>query len=426
VEPSSGRPADVVQAVRWRWKVVAGVATLVFLASVLYAESLPDQYDGVAVVAVLPRSEAEFPGADYVSLATPSYVTYITAPRTLQRIGEDTDHPARELRNAVTANVVANTSNISITVRLPSARDAAIVANELADALVAYSASDDLLQARTVSHAVVPEQPAAPLRRLQEAAGLLAGVFLGVVAAVVLERRRPRVEDASDIAQLTSFPILASLPKAVVLRRSGGEGDDAASLPAVLALATSFDRQLDHASGAYVVTASRRLQGSTTVARTLASAAGRAGRPVLLVEADFSPVDGRRHWLKSRVFRSRRPDGSQTFAPEPLKANIRVPRPRASGTGVLTLPSSPDAVANRRMARRIPDLIRQAKGRFELVIVDAPPLLEPDGGQGMVTAADGVVLVVSSGTPIDDVAEALLALQALRARVVGIVGNRMR
>ena len=64
--------------------------------------------------------------------------------------------------------------------------------------------------------------------------------------------------------------------------------------------------------------------------------------------------------------------------------------------------------------------------RFELVVVDAPPVLGNDAGQKLATLADGVVLVVGRGIRGQLVEEAVAVLRSLDTNVIGAVANDVR
>ena len=81
-----------------------------------------------------------------------------------------------------------------------------------------------------------------------------------------------------------------------------------------------------------------------------------------------------------------------------------------------------------RLADRLgaPDIVEQARERFDLVLVDTPPLLSTDDPRTLATMAKGILLVVSAGATNSSVNEAILAVEALNAPLMGIVGNRFK
>jgi succinoglycan biosynthesis transport protein ExoP len=410
---------DLLQVVRWRWKLVVAISAGVFVLGTIYIRHLPPKYDAQAIVAITPRVSSTLPGADYVTLAAPRYVAYITAPSTLGRVGQSVGIPRQTLTESVTSSLDTGTSNITIAVELDSARKAASVANALAADMVAFSGGDPLLSAEVVAPAVIPSAPSSPLKRLDEAAVLLAGVLIALVVAYVLERRRPRIRVREHLRALGSYPVLGTIPPTPTLRsaphaplNTSSDGSTARLL------AMNFERAVEGQSGhVFVVTSSTPGEGKSTVAQALSQ--GIAGdAEVLLVDGDL---------YRAGVSRATNNGMSGGFA-ELLHGKKRsianqVKRDRRSGVSIL--PTSPDRTATGVLQRRFSDLMQQAVDGYKFIIVDVPSILEADAGRIMAMLSDGVVFVVSAGTPIAAADEALATLRALNVPVVGIVGNRM-
>jgi capsular polysaccharide biosynthesis protein len=184
-ERGTGLP-EMVDALRWRWYLVLLVAVPVVVGAALYAESLDPLYDASAIVAISPRPESGQVSADLIRIEAPKYVSYITAPSTLRRLAPRLDEELDDLIDGVTADVQTDTGNITISVRLPTARRASAAANVLAADVVRFSRSDPLLAAQLVAPAAPPRSPAWPPRRLIEAAALLVGLVLGAAVAFLV------------------------------------------------------------------------------------------------------------------------------------------------------------------------------------------------------------------------------------------------
>ncbi len=209
---------DLLDAVRWRWKPTALIAVLFTLGATIYVESLPSEYDGEALVAISPRADVESAGADTVRIGAPKYVEYVTAPSTIQIVAPRTGEDQDTLEGAVSSSLATDTGNVSITVRLESAESAAQAANAFALQTVAFSRRDPLLTAQIVARALPPDQPAAPPRRILEAAALFVGLLIGVVASLLLERGRPRLRNWRDLARTSGYPVLGRIPPLRTLR----------------------------------------------------------------------------------------------------------------------------------------------------------------------------------------------------------------
>ena len=78
------------------------------------------------------------------------------------------------------------------------------------------------------------------------------------------------------------------------------------------------------------------------------------------------------------------------------------------------------------MGRGLAELLEEASSEYDLVVLDAPPLLGFAEPLQMATAVDGVVVVARAGrTSRKAVASVLATLNRLRAKVVGVVLNEV-
>jgi Mrp family chromosome partitioning ATPase len=74
----------------------------------------------------------------------------------------------------------------------------------------------------------------------------------------------------------------------------------------------------------------------------------------------------------------------------------------------------------------LPRILREAAGDYDLIVIDASPVLGFPEPSQLATAVDGVIIVALAGkTDHKAVASALTSLQCLRANIIGIVLNEM-
>ena len=91
------------------------------------------------------------------------------------------------------------------------------------------------------------------------------------------------------------------------------------------------------------------------------------------------------------------------------------------------LPAGPPSRrASDLVGRGLSELLEEASVEYDLVILDAPPLLGFAEPLQMASAVDGVIVVARAGrTSRRAVASVLTTLQRLRAKVVGLVLNEV-
>lgn len=412
------RLPELLDTLRRHWKLVALVTVCFFAGATFYAERLPAEYDGQAVVSFAPKTPEI--GSDVVRVILPKYVAYVTSRTTVERVASAVDVDPDELEGALEATIATDTGNLTIVTRLPDADQAADAANAFADEAADFSRDDELIEGVVVAPAVPPEDPSFPPRRLLEAAALLVGLLLGVSLAFLLERGRPRIRSWRDISAMSGYPVVGRIPSIRKLRTKPKEAmADPVVGSAFRTLRASLDHQWqDRTLHVITVTSPAKGEGKTTVAALFAESLARLGAKTLLIDADL-----RRPGLSSSFMAD-----ADSGLSEVLREKADVAQSIQAGwtEGLWVLPTRPDADAGDLLARQFASVLREARSIFEVIVVDTPPLLATDDSRTIASLADGVLLVIGAGTPAGPVNEAVLTLEGLKAPVLGAVGNRLR
>ena len=180
---------------------------------------------------------------------------------------------------------------------------------------------------------------------------------------------------------------------------------------------TDFDRRLK----CILMTSASPSEGKSTVAAHLAIAHAEQGHKTLLIDGDM-----------------RRPSLHKLFGLENLVGLSKVLEHHTDWHEVLIKPRPdlelqvmPAGPSTRRAAdlvgQALPKLLDQAREEFDLVILDAPPLLGFPEPLQMAASVDGVIIVTRAGqTERRAVAAVLNTLSHLRANVVGLVLNEVK
>jgi succinoglycan biosynthesis transport protein ExoP len=417
---TEGGLPELVDAIRWRWPAALLIALAVFAGTYFYVASRPSKYDGKAVVAISPRPNVPNAGSDTVRVEAPKYVAYVNAPEQQTLVRQKLGLPFGAIDGAVDGSIQADTGNLTITARLEDPVLAARVANEYANRVVAFSASDPLLTAQTVARAVPPTAVAYPPRHLFWVAGAVIGLLLGTAASIVLERLRPRLRSWRAMATLTGYPVVGRVPRTRALRSRPLEAfSDPATGSAFRTLRANLEPQL-RAEGIDVllVTSPNKGDGKTTVAALLAESLSRLGNRVLLIDADLK---------RPRVARLAHLDGRPGLVAV-LRDGRSIEDEVTQGwiDELDVLPTIADPEGSDLLARRFADVVQHARARYDLVVIDAPPLLGTDDARTVAPLAAGVLLVVSSGSHAEPVNEAVLVIESLKAPLLGIIANRLK
>jgi succinoglycan biosynthesis transport protein ExoP len=176
----------------------------------------------------------------------------------------------------------------------------------------------------------------------------------------------------------------------------------------------------EHPLRSILVTSAAPAEGKTTTSAHLAIAHAQQSRRTLLIDCDL-----RRPGIR-RAFNMPNSLGlSYALADE---SDWHLQLSKASGIPNLDilLAGNPSRRCADLVGRYVPQIIREATGEYDLIVVDAPPVLGFPEPLQLATAVDGVVLVSLAGkTNRKMVATAISTLSRLRANMIGIILNEV-
>jgi capsular exopolysaccharide synthesis family protein len=180
-------------------------------------------------------------------------------------------------------------------------------------------------------------------------------------------------------------------------------------------LLTSFDRRIR----SLLLTSATPGEGKTTTALYLAMANAEQGKRTLLIDADL-----RRPTLHQKLGLSAEKGLASVVKHELLWKDAILSVPGSANLDVLLAGSSSRRAAD-MVGMYIADILEEASEEYDLVIVDAPPMLGFAEPMQIATVTDGVVIVAVAGETNRKAVGAVVAtLQRVKANVVGILLNR--
>ena len=165
-----------------------------------------------------------------------------------------------------------------------------------------------------------------------------------------------------------------------------------------------------------LITSSHPSEGKTSVASCLAWVQSRAGQNVLLIDADT-----RRPSVHKLVRVKRRPGLLDVLAgTASLDEAIR--GPETSGFCVLPAGSPTTNVPSLLGSERMSALLAEVAGRFDLVIIDSPPVMAAADARILTSKVDATVMVARwARTPREAVRLSLRQLDAAGGRLAGVL-----
>ena len=163
-------------------------------------------------------------------------------------------------------------------------------------------------------------------------------------------------------------------------------------------------------------TSSTMSEGKSTVSANVAVTWAQAGKKVLLIDADL------RRPTVHATFRKLNLDGVTTVLTGKSKPDEVVEETFVDNLSIIPsgpIPPNPSELLN---SRRMSDLLDWARGNFDIVVLDAPPVLAVSDVQVLVPKTDGVVIVTKIGqTQKSDLRRTVEVLNLAKAKILGSV-----
>jgi capsular exopolysaccharide synthesis family protein len=275
---------------------------------------------------------------------------------------------------------------------------------------------------RVLDRAVVPERPSKNRGPQVLIVGMVAGLALGVLAALVLDRFDRRVRYPEQVTTEMGLPILGVVP----FMKPSRNGLRSKEVAPVLEALRGIRLNLIHAYGTagpllITVTSPGSGDGKSFVASNLALAFADAGHRTLLIDGDV-----RRGALHRVLGTQRKPGLTDVLAG-------KAPRDEAvqtTGYNALDfigcgtrLSGAPELLGSSAMAQ----LVTSLRARYGVIVVDSPPLGAGVDAFAIGTVTGNAVIVLRTGSTDRELAEAKLdILDRLPIRIVGAVLNGVR
>lgn len=399
------------------WPVALGIVLGLAAAQLVIALSTPVYRSSVqlfvgaagSTTTTMDPTTAAYNGSLFTQQRVASYVQLIEGERVSREVVDDLKLPMTpgELASRVTGTALPNTVILQVSVTDSSPRRAQAIAASYGRHVTADvtalekpdPSAPSAVKVSTVEAAGYDPTPVSPNTFRDRGLGVLLGLLLGLALAVLRSRTSSRISTVADVAAATGAPVLAAVskdnrlarvPLAHVLDPQAPGSEEVRLLRARLCPPGG-----DPGPAIVVVTSADRGEGASTVAAQFAAAVARAGRRVLLVDADL-----RRPSLSQRLDLASAEGLADVLAgtadqtaviqdlghggPAMLPAGRAVPGGGAAGQ-LLAAPKM----------RALLDTLCTA---YDTVVIDAPPVLA-DGDAGFIGAlGDGCLLVSRYGS----------------------------
>ena len=429
---------DYIRVIRKRWQIIVAVMLVVLAGAALATTLSPKVYEAQTRLFVSTAAGGDsndlMAGSSFTQQRVKSYADVITTPNVLDPVisslGINTT--AARLGAQITATVPLDTVIIEVAVTNTNPRVAAQVADAVgrqftktvADLESVTKGQPSPVKVTVVSAPTVPTAPISPKPTRNLALGVVLGLLLGLGLALLRDLLDTTIKGEKDCAEVSDVPVIGGIafdpeasknplivqadphsPRAEAFRtlRTNLQFVDAANHPRSI-----------------VFTSSVAGEGKTTTTANLAITMAAGGARVCVVEGDlrrprlleYMGMDGSVGLTNVLIGQAELGDVLQQFA----DSSVYV-------IGAGSVPPNPSELLG---SAAMIETLRELEKRFDVVIIDTPPLLPVTDAAVLSTIAGGTVVVVGAGrVDRDHLARSLQSLESVKGRVLGLVLNRI-
>ena len=249
------------------------------------------------------------------------------------------------------------------------------------------------------------------------------GFSLAAGAAYLLEYIDRTIKTTTDVERVLNYPVIGYLSEITENGNNATYVLDNPNTPLaenIRLLKSNLDFfGLDSPSKSILITSPTQGNGKTTISVNLALAMSQGDQKTVLVDADL-----RRPAIHTALKLSVKPGLSEIIrGDKTFHSTIRVWK--KNKLEVITAGGRLPNVTEIAGSKRIGSVLNSLKDIFEVVIVDAPPLVISDA-YNLASKVDGVILILVPGQTREEQARVMKEqLERAGAKVIGVVFNKI-
>ena len=257
--------------------------------------------------------------------------------------------------------------------------------------------------------------------------GVLMGLFLSNLTAILLEMQDRTLKTIPEIKQKFAYQVLGIVPLDSLQEHQGGivvqrEPDSFASEIYRMIQTNLKFLALKRQPKVILMTSSVPGEGKSTVAANLAAAMAQLGRKVLLIDGDLRKASQHELWQVSNKVGVKDVVAHKTSLDKVVAKPMKQLDLLTSGT----IAPNPLALID---SVEMNELVAKARKEYELIIIDAPPLAVTADVLTLTKLTDGIVFVSRPGVVENESAELAqetIANANLSSKVLGMVINGVK
>lgn len=426
---------DFLRILRARWVLITLCALGAVAVAAVFSWTATPQYASSARLFISTSASDEgqaFQGSQFSLQRVKSYADLLTGQEIARRVVVELDlaESPRELANQISAQSTLDTVILTVTVTDPSPERAKILTDAVSEQFVSYVAEletppgkdEATIKATVVDPGTQPQSPVSPRPERNLPLGLVIGVVAGGGIALLRETLDTTVKTVDDLKEALDVPVLGAIPF----------DKNASSTPLIDELDPYSPRvegfrvlrtnlqfiDPDQSRRVFVVTSALPEEGKSTTAINLALILAEGGERVCVIDGDL------RRPMVTTYLKLERTVGLTTVLVSRVELDEALQTTVHAGLEVLAAGRTPPNPAELLKSHAMTNVLTQLREMFDIILIDAPPLLPVTDAALLADQADGAILVVRHGrTTVDDVRGAADRLAGVGAEPVGAIFN---
>ena len=268
--------------------------------------------------------------------------------------------------------------------------------------------------------AKLPAKHSFPNEKLNLIIGGLLGAALGLGLAFFLEFVDSSVKSLDDVERYLQLPVLAVIPKDIeLLHKINGNSPDAEAYR-ILRTNIEFNRRRSPGDNCITVVSGGAGEGKSTTLINLAYVCAQGGYSTLIIDADL-----RRPRLHT-YFDINNSIGLSNYLTTDLKLEdviLQTPTENLYFMSSGVVQADPAGILN---SNRMSGLIADVKERFDLILIDSPPILGVSDASVISSEADQTMLIIQHRKlPRNILIKVKQAVEAVGGNILGVVLNNV-
>lgn len=283
---------------------------------------------------------------------------------------------------------------------------------------------------QVISRIEAPQQPISPNIPRNLVLGGIAGVLAGVGVAIVVEKLDNKYYTSEELQNDIEQTFLGTIPYQNQLKMNPkqlslkGSRSNSAYWEAYISLQTNLDfLEPDKTLKSLVISSALPKDGKSTISLYLARVAAAMGKRVLLIDADM-----RNPTIHRYVDSLTNTSGLSNAISGVAEAEDLVQAlPSEENLSILTAGQMPPNPAKLLASGKMKDLLSDFQTKYDLVIIDTPPLHGFADAKYVASQTDGLMMVVGlDKTEKPAVRQVLKDLKVSHINLLGIVANGVK